>query len=101
MSSYPISVSKSNPYFLTPTHSGNTKEYNESHNDFCLNEEIVADKFGGVKKYYRLHSKQPHNTEMALAYDVKCPHCNGILKPVGRMLNANNLFLYECRNCGK
>lgn len=101
MNSYPVSVNKNNPTLLTPTHSGNTREYIEEHNDFCLNVELVSDKFGGVKKYYRLHAKQPHNTEMALAYDVKCPQCAGILKPVGRMLDCYDLFLYECRNCNK
>ena len=101
MSSYPISVNKSNPGSLTPTHSGNTKEYNESHYDLCLNEVIVPDEFGHTKKYYRLHAKHPHSTEMALAYDIQCPHCAGLLKPVGRMLNANELFLYECRHCDK
>ena len=54
-----------------------------------------------MHKFYRLHAKQPHGIEDALAYDVKCPCCGRTLKQIGRMLDCYDLGLYRCQVCDK
>ena len=46
--------------------------------------------------------RQPHNIEMALAYDIKCPRCKGNnLKQVGRCKDFYTLGLYDCPVCDR
>jgi Zn finger protein HypA/HybF involved in hydrogenase expression len=77
-------------------------EYAESMCDLFLRDCVVKDEHGKLHKYYRLHAKQAHNTEMALAYDIRCPECHsGMLKQIGRQLSYNELGLYRCPVCDK
>ena len=49
-----------------------------------------------------LHAEQPHDMEMAFAYDIHCPNChNGMLKQTARPLSYNELGLYRCPVCDK
>ena len=67
-----------------------------------LTDEFIRDKHNSIHRYYRLHAKQPHSIEMALAYDIKCPRCKGNdLKQVGRCKNFYTLGLYECPVCDR
>ena len=62
-----------------------------------LSEDLVED--DRSHKYlsrYRLHAMQPHNIEMALAYDIYCPKCGHRLKQIGRCRNSHELGLYAC-----
>ena len=54
-----------------------------------------------MKKFYRLHAKEPHTIEMALAYDIKCPACKKSLKQVGRQITTTKLGLYTCPSCNR
>ena len=66
-----------------------------------LTEVFHRDEEGIVHKYYRLHARDPHSIEDALAYDIKCPECSGLntLKQIGRFLNWNKLGVYKCPYC--
>ena len=87
--------------YLLPHDTTYTDEYAESMCTLWLKDEIVKDKRGDLHRYYRLHARQPHNIEMALAYDIKCPRCSSNLKQIGRCLNSHELGLYRCPICDK
>ena len=80
-----------------------TEEYAQRMCNLYLSDEIHRDDEGKLHKYYRLHAKEPHSIEDALAYDILCPECanRGKLKQIGRVLNYNDLGLYRCPFCDK
>lgn len=87
---------------LHPIHTYYSDEYAQAMCSLYLKDELVKDETGKIKKFYRLHAKQPHNQEQAFAYDIECPHCtNGRLKQVGRQLSYNELGLYTCPDCNR
>ena len=90
---YPLRNAIKNGTRKIPMHSGNTEEYVSGVYDFWLTDE-------GSNRY-RLHSKHEMRWNDSLAYDVVCPKCGQTLSVCGTPLNYNDLFLYECRNCGK
>ena len=74
MSNYPLRANKYNWRPLTPeTNHYYTDEYTASMYDLYLTDEYIRDRHNNTRRYYRLHAKQPHSIEMALAYDIKCP----------------------------
>lgn len=60
-----------------------------------------ANEQGELQEYYRLHARDWHTPEMALAYDIKCPKCGAILKQVARQNSGTELGLYTCKVCNK
>ena len=86
---------------LQPTHSSYSDEYARKMCELYLSDEIHSGQDGHMHKFYRLHAKQPHGIEDALAYDVKCPCCGRTLKQIGRMLDCYDLGLYRCQDCDK
>ena len=87
--------------FMEPVKSYYSDEYAQEHCDLYLSDELHEEgKKHNLIKYYRLHAKAPHSEDMALAYEIKCPKCGGILKQVGRTLDYNTLGLYKCTKCG-
>lgn len=102
MTNYSISKMNKEGTLLRPTGSYFSDEYAEKMCDLYLRNEIHEDKHRKLHKYYRLHAKQPHNIEMALAYDIHCPNCSvGMLKQIGREVNSHELGLYVCPICDK
>jgi hypothetical protein len=102
MENYPVSKVNKEGTLLRPTGSYYSNEYVENMCDLYLRDEIHEDKHRKLHKYYRLHAKQPHNIEMALAYDISCPKCSvGMLKQIGRAVNSHELGLYVCPICDK
>ena len=98
---YPLKANKFNRRSLEPLHCFSSEEYVDSHYDLYLTTEHTRDEHYNVHRFYRLHAAQPHNIEMALAYDIKCPNCGGLLKQVGRCQNYHDLGLYKCPICDK
>jgi len=102
MANYPLTVMDKERTLFRSQHSYYSNEYAESMCDLFLRDCIVDDERGKLHKYYRLHTKQAHNTEMALVYDIHCPDCHsGMLKQISRPLNYNELGLYRCPVCDK
>ena len=97
---YPLHGQKQGNY-LTPVNSYYSDEYTQRRYDLYLADEVARDEEGKVRKFYRLHAKHGHTQEMALAYDIKCPKCNGRLKQVGRQLSSSVLGLYSCPACNR
>ena len=99
---YPIIANKKNNILRTH-HSSYSEEYAQRMCNLYLSDEIHRDDEGKLHKYYRLHAKEPHSIEDALAYDILCPECanRGKLKQIGRVLNYNDLGLYRCPFCDK
>ena len=90
---YPLRNAVKNGTRKSPMYSGNTEEFVSEIYDFWLTDE--------GNNRYRLHSKHEMRWNDSLAYDVVCPKCGQTLSVCGTPLNYNDLFLYECRNCGK
>jgi Zn finger protein HypA/HybF involved in hydrogenase expression len=102
MANYPLTAMNKEGTLLRSNNSYYSDEYAESMCDLFLRDCVVKDEHGKLHKYYRLHAKQAHNTEMALAYDIRCPECHsGMLKQIGRQLSYNELGLYRCPVCDK
>ena len=103
MMNYPLTANKYDRHFLSPiTNHYYSEEYTAGHYDLYLTEEHAVDENRNVHRYYRLHANRPHNIDMALAYDIKCPHCGGrSLKQVGRCKDFYTLGLYECPTCDR
>jgi len=102
MANYPLKAMNKEGTLLLPNNSFNSDEYAESMCDLFLRDCVVKDEQGKLHKYYRLHAKQAHNAEMALAYDIRCPECHvGMLKQIGRQLSYNELGLYRCPVCDR
>lgn len=99
---YPI-VKNKKTNILHPSNSSYSDEYAQRMCDLYLSDEVHTGNDGKLHRYYRLHAKQPHSIEYALAYDIKCPGCGqrGTLKQVGRVLNGYDLGLYRCPICEK
>ena len=102
MANYPLKATSKGGTLLLPNNSSFSDEYAEKTCDLFLRSSVEQDEQGKLHKYYRLHAKQAHNTEMALAYDIQCPECRvGMLKQIGRQLSYNELGLYRCPVCDK
>lgn len=100
MANYPLKTMNKEGTLLLPNNSFISDEYAEKMCDLFLRSSVEQDEQGKLHKYYRLHAKQAHNTEMALAYDILCPECRvGMLKQIGRQLSYNELGLYRCPVC--
>lgn len=99
---YPINVNKKRSNILTPSNSYYSNEYAEEICKLHLRDEVHKDKNGNTQMYYRLHAKEHHTVEDALAYDIHCPKCkDGILKQVERCVDSKELGLYTCPTCNK
>lgn len=48
---------------LHPIHTYYSDEYAHAMCSLYLKDELVKDETGKIKKFYRLHAKQPHNQE--------------------------------------
>ena len=99
---YPLKVNKVNWRLLEPQNTGYSEDYIADHYDLYLTTEYINDAHNRPRRSYRLHAKQGHSIEMALAYDIKCPCCGGnVLKQVGRCKDHYTLGLYECPVCDR
>ena len=74
-------------------------EYADASLSLFLRDQFVEDEKHRIHRQYRLHARQPHTIDMALAYDIDCPHCGHRLKQIGRCLNSHDLGLYTCPAC--
>lgn len=102
MANYPLKAMNKEGKLLLPNNSFISDEYAENNCDLFLRSSVEQDEQGKLHKYYRLHAKYAHDTEMALAYDIQCPQCRvGMLKQIGRQLSYNELGLYRCPVCDK
>jgi len=102
MANYPLTAMNKEGTFLRSNNSFYSDEYAENMCDLFLRSSILKDEQGKLHKYYRLHAKQAHNMEMALAYDIHCPECHsGMLKQISIPLSYNELGLYRCPVCDK
>ena len=102
MKNYPLTAQNKEGTLLHPQQSYYSAEYAESMCDLFLRDCLVKDEQGNMHKYFRLHTKQPHDMEMAFAYDIHCPECScGMLKQISRPLNYHELGLYRCPVCDK
>lgn len=86
---------------LHPIHTYYSDEYARKMCNLYLSDEVERNQEGRMQKYYRLHARYDHTQEMALSYDIKCPHCTGKLKQVGRQISLNKLGLYTCPACSR
>lgn len=86
---------------LTPQNTFYSEEYCKAMCDLYLTEEHHRNEKGHIQKYYRLHAKNDHTPEMALAYDIKCPKCSNMLKQVTRQNTYTELGLYTCKHCNR
>lgn len=87
--------------FLIPSNSYYSEEYAKRMCALYLSDEVAKDEEGKVRKFYRFHARHDHTQEAALAYDIKCPKCNGRLKQIGRQISLNELGLYTCPACNR
>lgn len=103
MACYALKAAKYDWRTLEPvTSSSFSEEYISEHDDLYLTTEFYQDKASAYHRAYRLHANTPHNIEMALAYDVKCPCCQRhTLKQIGRCRDYHTLGLYECPVCDR
>ena len=104
MTSYALRSTKYDWREMEPvTNSSMSEEYVSEHYDLYITSEVLYNK--DTQKYYRryrLHANRPHSIEMALAYDIKCPHCGtNNLKQIGRCQDHFTLGLYECPVCDR
>jgi len=98
---YPLTKRNKEGTLLHANNSFYSDEYAQTICNLYLSDELYKGTENHIKKYYRLHAKEPHSIENALAYDITCPKCGKHLKQVGRVLDCNNLGLYECPTCNK
>ena len=99
---YPLhKTNKEHPEILTPARSSYSDAYAERMCDLYLSDHIEHNEQGELQEYYRLHARDWHTPEMALAYDIKCPKCGAILKQVARQNSGTELGLYTCKVCNK
>ena len=96
---YPLHPTIKNGTCLHPQGSFYTEEYARKVCKLYLIREVVRNECGDVDGYYRLHATTPHSADMALAYDIKCPKCNNMLKQVGHSIDHYELGLYACPVC--
>ena len=101
MANYPLTKMNKEGTLLHPQRSYYSDECAQVMCDLYLSDEIIKDEKGNLHTRYRLNAKQPHNIEMALAYDLMCPKCNSRLKQVGRTLTSHELGQYVCPVCDK
>ena len=98
---YSLTKQNTEGTLLHPVQTYYSKEYADEMCRLYLTDETAVDAKGGRTKNYRLHAKNPHSIEMALAYDIHCPCCGGHMKQVGRSLDAHTLGLYTCKTCNR
>ncbi len=88
---------------LHPIHNSCSEEYAHTMFGLYLSDELVRVEDGAKPfiRNYRLHAKNPHSIEMALAYEINCPKCGNRLKQTGRCRNYHELGLYTCKHCNE
>lgn len=98
---HPLHENKKAGNLLIPISASLSEEAVSRSYDLWLRDYLVKDEKDSNKFYhrYRLMANHPHNIEMALAYDIKCPRCGNMLRQVGRCLNSNELGEYACSSC--
>lgn len=101
MANYPLIKLNKQGTLLLPQHTLYSEEYARSMCNLYLSEEYSSDAYYNVSKQYRLHAREPHSVDMALAYDIKCPNCGTMMKQVGQTLNYYDLGAYICPICNK
>ncbi len=87
MANYPLKASNKEGMLLLPNNSSFSDEYAEKTCNLFLRSSVEQDGQGKLHKYYRLHAKQAHNTEMALAYAV-----NQLMDKHGTQLKTDALI---------
>lgn len=104
MAVYPLVKQNKEGTLLKGTHSFYSESFAQDHCNLYLTDSLVEgngeNEHSHVRRY-RLHAKNPHNIEMALAYDINCPHCGNRMKQVGRQLDFYELGVYACSRCDK
>jgi len=98
---YPLTKMNKEGTLLHSNDSFYSDEYAQKMCSLYLSDELYKDKENHIKRYYRLHAREPHSIEDALVYDITCPKCGKHLKQVGKMLSYYDLGLYECPACNK
>lgn len=101
MTCYPLTKTESTGKIMMPLQTMNSEEFIRDRYDLYLTDELIYNDNGKLKRRYRLHSKEPHRMEDYLAYDILCPKCRKVLKPIGRPIDYNDLGLYACPFCDK
>lgn len=102
MSNYPLmKLNKYDQDILTPQNTFYSEEYCARMCDLYLTEQVHRNEKGRLQKYYRLHAKEAHTPEMALAYEIKCPKCGNTMKQVTRQNTYTELGLYTCKCCNR
>lgn len=102
MSNYPLfSMNKKDPDILTPQNSYYSEQYCEQHCKLYLTTQVHQNEKGRYQAYYRLHASTAHTPEQALAYEIKCPKCDSIMKQVTRQNTGTELGLYTCKRCNR
>ena len=101
MTCYPLTKTESTGKIMMPLQTMNSEEFIRDRYDLYLTDELIYNDDGKLKRHYRLHSKEPHRMEDYLAYDILCPKCRKVLKPIGRPIGYNDLGLYACPFCDK
>lgn len=101
MTCYPLTKTERTSTTMMPLQTMNREEFIRDRYDLYLTDELIYNNDGKLNHRYRLHSKHYHSMEDYLAYDILCPKCSRVLKPVGRPLDHNELGLYACSFCDK
>ncbi len=82
MQNYPLIKMNQEGTLFLPQHSFCSDEYAQRMCDLYLSSQIDLDDEGKTHKHYRLHAKNSHSMENYLAYDIMCPNCSKLLKPL-------------------
>ena len=101
MTCYPLSKTERTGNTMMPLQTMNSEEFIRDRYDLYLTDELIYNNDGRLNRRYRLPSKELHRMEDYLAYDILCPKCSRVLKPVGRPIDYNDLGLYACPFCDK
>ena len=101
MTCYPLTKTERTSKTMKPLQTMNSEAFIRDRYDLYLTDELLYNDGGKLKRHYRLHAIEPHRMEDYLAYDILCPKCSRVLKPVGRPIDHNGLGLYTCPFCNK
>lgn len=93
---YPLRKENETGTLLRPSYALNTEEHVARFNDLYLTTEIRKTE-NGLQKCYRLHAREPHRMRDYLAYDIQCPDCQQLMKPVDGPVDYHTLGLYACK----
>ena len=99
ITTYPLNAYKKGGKYLLPQSVMNTDEFVREHNDLCLQEYLIDEGYSNYKHRYRFYSRKPMRFSDTLEYDIKCPHCNNVLRLCDAPVDFNYHGLYKCRFC--